>query len=623
MIRRWCLYVKLLCALFSVNGVATAAQVLELQSDKSEYDIAPHVSQYIYPSDDLTANRILSKGRASEQEEFKVTAPQIGYGSASRWYRIDIKNLSHLKDWYFVFNFAAIRELDLYFVREGIIRKVIQLGDQFEFGARLVQHRNFVVPVEFPTGEDWTVLTKVVTPYYIQFPAILIDHTTYLQREVSHGILHGAFFGFLLVMSLYCLSNFVSSREVSYLYLFCFSLSFGLFQAAFEGFGFQFLWPTNVWLQHKMVVFSSCMSLLWATLFVSGFLRLKCDHRFLYLIYSGFLGVASVLLGFSFFIDEDYLLQLLAGLALFSCLLNSGVGMFFWHKGRLEAFAFTLGWLSFLVGIVVLCVVSLGLMSVGFITEYVIEITAVFGLVLLVYALANSKRIELNKKNAQTDKIREQDKVALREKERGFELQKASNERLERSIQARTTELHKTLAELTLVNNRLEELNTHDNITGLRNANAYEERIQHEWERGIRDQRPLSLIVASIDGFDTIGDRYGAVAAEESLKAIVKIIRAVVTRPADLVSRIGPAEFGFVLPSTEAVGALHIAQALLEEVSKKPINLGICSIPTSLSIGVATAIPMDEENFMTFMERAEDTMLDAIELGGNQIYVRK
>lgn len=624
MSRRWGAYLYLLCALCCFAGLAMAKvePALELKADRGEYDIVPFAAYYLGQNNELTAEQILAMEKGSVWGGFEV-AQLNRHAASGRWFRFNLKNLSPRAQWYFVVDYSAIRELDLYFVKDGEIRKVFQLGDQFEFEARLVQHRNFVIPFEIQMNEGLTVLTKVVSPSLIQFPAMIIDHSAYLQREVRHGILHGVFFGFLLVLAFYNFSNYANYREFSYLYYVGFALSIGLFKVAYEGFGFQFLWATNVWLQHRIIGISACMSLIFAALFVIEFLRLRCDYRLLNAIYRGFIGIVSLWFVMAFIVDESYVQQVSAYLTVFGCLLNSGVGLVFWLRGRRGVRYFAIGWIMFSFALISLWAIDLGLIQGTLLPNFSVELGVALGLALLAYALGRRSTLELKERTFQNERIREQEKIMLREKERGFELEKASNERLERSIQARTQELHKTLTELTLVNHRLEELNTHDNITGLRNANAYEERIQHEWERGIRDQAPLSLIVASIDGFDTIADRYGFVAAEESLKAIVKLIKTVVTRPADLVSRIGPAEFGFVLPNTEAVGALHIARALLLEVSKNPINLGICSIPVSLSIGVATAIPKDDENFMTFMERAEDTMLDAIELGGSQVFVRK
>ncbi len=593
-------------------------RAVQLQEGTSKYSLS---SGMMYLEDKLgqyTIDEVRARG-AAQWRPVGSGIPNFGFSDSIYWFQVDIENYNGQPYWYLVVDYSTIRKLDLYIIHDGQLGQVLQVGDQFEFGARLIEHRNFIFPVSISPGESIRVIAKIKSPYAIQFPAYLIESTLYLQEEIKINLVQGLFFGFVLLLAVHSFFIFLSIRKRSYLYYVFFSTFIGLFHVAQLGFGFQYLWPTNLWLQHNSLAVCMSLSLGFGALFVCEFLALQQMSRASAYLFRGIAVVAALLFVLSMFDYTSLLLQLSGYLAVFGCMVSVLIGAWSRRKGIAGAGYFTLGWFAFLVGVVSFTANRMGLIPRTFVTEYGMEISTVLVLVFSSLALAEQVNQERKLRSEQEDKNRESEKMALAAKERSLELERASNKRLERSMRSRTDELHKALAELTLVNHRMEELSMHDGVTGLRNVGAYEERVQHEWERGVRDKSPLSLVLVVIDGYDTIADRYGYVAAEECLKRVAQLIKTVVTRPADLVARIGPAEFGMVLPSTEEHGAMHIATALAEEIMREPINLGVCCIRVSVSVAVSTKIPSDDGNFMVFMEETEDALLDAIELGGGQI----
>ncbi len=104
-----------------------------------------------------------------------------------------------------------------------------------------------------------------------------------------------------------------------------------------------------------------------------------------------------------------------------------------------------------------------------------------------------------------------------------------------------------------------------DSVTGLLSARAFRGRLSEEVERARRYQRPLSLVVILIDDYGSLELRHGFKAGDHLLVAVSKRLTGS-TRSHDLAGRIGQAEFGLLLPDTNADGALPSLERLLVEL---------------------------------------------------------
>ena len=67
-------------------------------------------------------------------------------------------------------------------------------------------------------------------------------------------------------------------------------------------------------------------------------------------------------------------------------------------------------------------------------------------------------------------------------------------------------------AEKDLLNQHLERLSREDSLTGLANRRYFDERLKMEWNRCLREKKPLSVILLDIDYFKQYNDNYGHLA---------------------------------------------------------------------------------------------------------------
>jgi len=103
---------------------------------------------------------------------------------------------------------------------------------------------------------------------------------------------------------------------------------------------------------------------------------------------------------------------------------------------------------------------------------------------------------------------------------------------------------------------KLENLALQDGLTGLANRRRFNERLQEEWARAVRDGTTLSLLMIDVDHFKKFNDQYGHLAQEVCLQAVAKALAAEARRPADLAARYGGEEFSLLLPNTDAAGCI-------------------------------------------------------------------
>jgi diguanylate cyclase (GGDEF)-like protein/PAS domain S-box-containing protein len=128
----------------------------------------------------------------------------------------------------------------------------------------------------------------------------------------------------------------------------------------------------------------------------------------------------------------------------------------------------------------------------------------------------------------------------------------------------------------------LERLATTDSLTGLSNRHVLQAALERELARARRHRRPLALILIDVDHFKRINDLYGHPAGDTALKAVAQRLDQTI-RAGEVLARLGGEEFAWLLPGTDAAGALiaadrargAISGAVFGEIGQLTISAGI------------------------------------------------
>src|SRR5205823_3369508 len=102
---------------------------------------------------------------------------------------------------------------------------------------------------------------------------------------------------------------------------------------------------------------------------------------------------------------------------------------------------------------------------------------------------------------------------------------------------------------------------------GLANRRRFERQLEREVARTHRYNRPFCLLLLDIDHFKLVNDSYGHEAGDEALRRLANALQAG-TRGIDTVARIGGEEFALILPETDSVRGLEVAERLRQAISE-------------------------------------------------------
>ncbi len=135
---------------------------------------------------------------------------------------------------------------------------------------------------------------------------------------------------------------------------------------------------------------------------------------------------------------------------------------------------------------------------------------------------------------------------------------------------------------------RLHSAATTDELTGLYNRRALEERLEAELSRAVRHELNTTVVLIDIDRFKPINDTLGHAAGDRLLILLADTLQEQV-RTLDTVGRLGGDEFLVVLPMTSADEAMVFVRRIQKEVKligeehpefgNQTISLGIGECP--------------------------------------------
>lgn len=179
-------------------------------------------------------------------------------------------------------------------------------------------------------------------------------------------------------------------------------------------------------------------------------------------------------------------------------------------------------------------------------------------------------------------------------------------------------ESQKKLAETNL---ELMRLANFDSLTGLANRRHFDESLNIEWKRAMRNRVPMSVMMLDIDYFKSYNDTYGHLKGDEVLRKVAGVIEKSLMRPADLAYRYGGEEFVLILPEIDITGAGVLAENIRKNVEALDIpHEGSKIAPRlTISIGIASIVPASNDMPATLVSLADAALYRAKDGGRNQV----
>jgi diguanylate cyclase (GGDEF)-like protein/PAS domain S-box-containing protein len=179
------------------------------------------------------------------------------------------------------------------------------------------------------------------------------------------------------------------------------------------------------------------------------------------------------------------------------------------------------------------------------------------------------------------------------------------------------TERTRAAHQLQALQDELRELSTHDPLTGLYNRRYLEAALARELIAARRHVHPVSVVLADLDHFKQINDRYGHLGGDAVLRFFGNLMKQH-ARGSDIFCRYGGEEFLLVMPNTMQVTAVERAEQLRRAIGAVAVPFAQSLIEVTASFGVAT-FPGDGASDDELVGAADRALYAAKAAGRNRV----
>jgi PAS domain S-box-containing protein len=378
-----------------VSGTVFAADSLKIDATTKRATLAGSLAYYQDSTRSLgladvqsppVAKRFLSAGKES---------PNLGFTDKACWFRFSIAGaFDEPRDMFLVIDNPLMDDVRFFYPFDGVYH-TLRLGDAIPFTRWIIKNRNLVFPVTVMPGKS-DYFVRIYTENSINFQATLWEPDYFYERDNAEQILLWMYYGLMFGFFLFNLFVMVAIRDLSYFYYTLFIGFYVLFRITYNGLGFQYFWPENIWWNSNSLPVIIALSIICFILFTRDFLRTRQISRYLdnaLIVFGGgiLLSVAlQAVCGYR--VSMVYLLSL----SVITAFALVATGIIAMAGKKRESFFYMLAWSFFLVGSVLNILKDLSILPVNFLTVWSQQVGSAMTALLLTFGLAD--RINTMKK---------------------------------------------------------------------------------------------------------------------------------------------------------------------------------------------------------------------------------
>jgi signal transduction histidine kinase len=386
----------LLFFLFFTNVVFIHAQTIVLMdtTQRFEWDKGYY---YVY-YDSLHSKAFSQIKNISDQGKFTLThtdAPMLHSVKKELWARIDIVNKGTQNKNYLIelYDFH-IDAYDVYVLQNDTLIEHFIGGDIFPFNQRKIKHKNYLNLFKTKPNCNYTIFIRVQSKQSVVAFGTLRTYADMVYYSNKEYTLLAIFYGFLLLMSLYCLIVFVVTFQKTYLFFVLNVFSVALYSLSNDGLGFQYIWPDWIIWNEYVQSFSVGMFTITSLLYSSAFLKIYKLSKTYYAIIRILLVLRSLifLVGYLFYEGLLYLYQFDILILIFIFFM----GVYSYSKNYLPARFFILAYAVLFIGFTTNILMVLGYISNTLFAVYALNFGTIFQLFIISFALADQVRIVIS-----------------------------------------------------------------------------------------------------------------------------------------------------------------------------------------------------------------------------------
>lgn len=168
----------------------------------------------------------------------------------------------------------------------------------------------------------------------------------------------------------------------------------------------------------------------------------------------------------------------------------------------------------------------------------------------------------------------------------------------------------------------LEQMAMKDGLTDLFNRRAFDQLLTQEVKAAERYRSPLCLLLADVDHFKAVNDRFGHPVGDALLKEVATLLSDSL-REVDIVARYGGEEFAIILPRTDVASGTVLANRIRERVDRHVFVSDQSTIRLTLSLGVAGVSSTAIRTKDALVDAADHALYRAKTHGRNRVEIHE
>ena len=533
---------------------------LILESGRASYSMGGYLEVLPDRTGRLTIDEIIRPTTGALFMNPGPDTPNLGVLLVPVWVRFTLKNPDdRLQKLLLSFEYPMVNVLSLYLPEEDGRFKEIMAGDSVPQSPEVIPNRYYLMPIKMPPGTEKTFYLRVQANVAMTLPMTLWAERAFLSQHQKLQIMFGIIFGAAVGFVIYFLAMAVKLRNWS---CFWFALYIGVFSllvSIYQGFVQELLQPDLYRWNNPLVMVTVGALYFTGAKFLRTFLNVRRHSRRIDQILAVLQWMGLLFIPVNIVPNHFSALYSLFLVGL-GPIFSTTVSMVYWAKGVPNARYFAIGWL---LGHIVSVVDLLRIMAVlpyRPFMEFMFPAALVSSLVFFTVAV----------------------------------------------IQQIYTYQHQA---------------NQDSLTGLANRRYFDQMLDTEWQRNMRHQRPISLIMVDVDYFKDINDKRGHVYGDECLVRLAEVLSRFARRPGDLAARYGGEEFAVLLPESDSREATVLAGKIREAVEEEAIPRPVCEIKDvmTVSLGVATMTPFHDSDSGRLVREADAALYRAKNAGRNRV----
>ncbi|MEM9486365.1 MAG: diguanylate cyclase [Cyanobacteria bacterium P01_F01_bin.116] len=203
-------------------------------------------------------------------------------------------------------------------------------------------------------------------------------------------------------------------------------------------------------------------------------------------------------------------------------------------------------------------------------------------------------------------------------------VQNAQLKRVNQQLHQKLQEQEVSRQYLKKENQKLYRLANIDELTQIMNRRFLDRQLDYEWQQLQQVGQPLSVILFDVDYFKRYNDYYGHLAGDRCLWKIARAVKESLQGESNFVARYGGEEFAVVLPNVDESGAVAIAQTIQQAIHTLAIPHAQSDVSelVSVSLGLASIVPLPESSWKALVDRADQALYEAKRQGRDRYIIK-